>query len=126
MKFRIQYTPVHADTIREIVGDFEAVEVYPGTMIATVEGDESTKQALRDTGLDGCGLAILGMAPFDPDSPTLTITFPSAEHAAAFKSWLCNSGEQYFWDWCDYDNGPASVFDYHDPGGSVIRAEDME
>jgi len=125
MKFRVQFAKGLTDKIHGITGDFVATEVYMGTMVATVEGDEAMKQALRDTGLDGCGLAILGMDDFEPTEPTLTITFSSVEHAHAFKGWLCGSGEQHFWDWCEYDNGPASTFDYHDPGGNVIRAQDM-
>lgn len=32
---------------------------------------------------------------------SLTLKFPSKESAAEFAAWLCGSGEQGYWEWCE-------------------------
>jgi hypothetical protein len=65
-----------------------------------------------------------GRKKFEPTKPELTITFPSVEAAAAFKAWLCESGEQDYWNYTEI-NGPSCNFDYHNPGGSIIVATEV-
>ena len=36
------------------------------------------------------------------DKTTLKINFDSSEAAEHFASWLCNAGEQDYWDWMKY------------------------
>ena len=46
----------------------------------------------------------------------LTIEFPNQESATAFASWLCNSGEQSYWEWMEYrneENAKSVIFHYH-------------
>ena len=75
---------------------------------------------------EGNGLAIVGPGGFEPDVPELLIRFPSVAAASAFKFWLCNSGEQAYWDWMEFrpdqNRGPKVLFNYHFPGGSEIAA----
>ena len=65
---------------------------------------------------------------FEVNSTTLKIHFPHIEAANLFKSWLCEMGEQDFWEWEEvnktYDG--SIKFNYHDPGGSNIGAEEQE
>lgn len=50
---------------------------------------------------------------------TLKIEFDNSEAAMHFATWLCESGEQSYWNWMEYreeeENGPitATSFDYH-------------
>ena len=57
-------------------------------------------------------------------SNDLTIRFPNKGAALAFKSWLCNVGEQQYWDYMDCQDPPNNSvrFDYHTEG-SVIHTE---
>lgn len=49
------------------------------------------------------------------------ITFASATARDHFLKWLCDSGEQQYWQWMEYreeeEDGPitATTFDYHTP-----------
>lgn len=50
------------------------------------------------------------------DENDLIIKFPTREDALEFASWLCNSGEQDFWNYQDEsvdDIRPTLNFDYH-------------
>ena len=58
---------------------------------------------------------------FQTTTPQLTILFPSTAAANTFKEWLCEAGEQSYWDWCDV-HGHACNFEYHNPGGAIIHA----
>lgn len=51
----------------------------------------------------------------------ITIRFPSSADALSFKEWLCNSGEQRYWDWQDNAQERAVEFDYW-VGKSIIDA----
>ena len=47
---------------------------------------------------------------------TLKIEFPSQEYLDAFTCWLCEEGEQDFWQWEEGKNNPRMVdFIYHHP-----------
>ena len=92
--------------------DFEGGEV--------VIGDDHLKQKYLDTGLDGNGIAILGMKEFKPDKCSLTFHFPDYSFAHQFKIWMSNSGEQQFNNYLEADVGSYMNFNYHDPGGSDI------
>ena len=64
----------------------------------------------------------------DPENGTITIRFSNPRAAHHFKSWLCGSGEQYYWDWIDcreYEEpGPIRAkFDYWHEDPNVIPAE---
>ena len=39
------------------------------------------------------------MAKKQKHTESLTFQFENLEAAEHFKSWLCGSGEQYYWDW---------------------------
>jgi hypothetical protein len=62
--------------------------------------------------------------------PKLTIEFDSQEALEGFASWLCESGEQNYWEW--YENKKiivAKQFDYHSENGdflegNIIKATD--
>lgn len=117
--FRVQFQPEHRKLVLGIAGG--SLIKQEGNII-TVEGGDDMKKRFQDTDLCGRGIAILGLKGFDADETTLTINFPSVRHAKVFKEWLCGSGEQDFWQWCEAQEEPLSYFDYHDPGGSVIPA----
>lgn len=60
--------------------------------------------------------------------PTLHIEFDSEEAAGHFKSWLCESGEQAYWQWMECreqeigdedDPITALEFDYWLPDGRI-------
>ncbi|MFA5024227.1 MAG: hypothetical protein WC523_04685 [Patescibacteria group bacterium] len=59
----------------------------------------------------------------------LTFEFENEEAANHFKSWLCGSGEQAYWDWMDCREGEEDGditglnFNYHNKNGSVIPVE---
>lgn len=44
----------------------------------------------------------------------LTFDFPTPAARGEFITWLCESGEQSFWQWCEVDQEerPAVTFDY--------------
>lgn len=59
-------------------------------------------------------------ALFDRHGDKLIFTFSSQEAANHFKSWLCEMGEQQYWDWMTYREQEEEVgditaleFDYH-------------
>lgn len=66
---------------------------------------------------------------FDPTNGTLKIRFESPEAARHFKLWLCESGEQAYWDWMDCreeeqaGNITATEFAYHGDDPNVIETE---
>lgn len=41
------------------------------------------------------------MFKFEPSSRELVIRFASREAARHFKSWLCEAGEQDYWQWME-------------------------
>lgn len=59
------------------------------------------------------------MNKFEKHSETISLAFESYEAAQHFKSWLCESGEQQYWEWMTYreqeENGDITgmQFDYH-------------
>ena len=79
---------------------------------------------------DGMGRFILGdnMA-FEVTGPTLTFKFDSEEAAEHFKVWMCESGEQSYWEWMEYreqeEEGDITgvCFSYHNEDGSIIPVE---
>lgn len=51
---------------------------------------------------------------FMPRGATITIEFPSKEHAAAFKSFMCDgSGEQNLWEIFEMNGQQGMGFDWH-------------
>jgi hypothetical protein len=56
---------------------------------------------------------------FRAHSNTLVLKFASQKAADHFKSWLCGSGEQAYWNWMECreqeEKGPITAlnFDYH-------------
>jgi hypothetical protein len=64
---------------------------------------------------------IEGMATdtFAPPGKRLVFTFGSQAAAEHFKSWLCGSGEQHYWNWMEHREGEedgaitALSFNYH-------------
>ena len=58
----------------------------------------------------------------------LTIRFTTKEQAQEFATWLCESGEQQYWEWGEHRIARAlrspkdfvSQFDYHN-GGATIK-----
>ena len=64
----------------------------------------------------------------------ITIRFSNPEAAEHFASWLCEAGEQDYWNWMEYreedDDGDITAidFDYHGESGkfmsdNIIRTE---
>lgn len=55
----------------------------------------------------------------DPKETVIQIKFANPEAAKHFASWLCESGEQSYWDWMEYreedEEGDITAidFDYH-------------
>jgi|CXWL01.1.fsa_nt_gi hypothetical protein len=50
--------------------------------------------------------------------PTLKIEFPSQEALKEFTTWLCESGEQSYWEWMDNQDEERIYkvdFEYHHP-----------
>lgn len=125
--FRVIFGEEHRELVYKIAGNKVVEETTrdydPDSAIITVKGGAKEKEQFRATGLDGRGIAILGMKGFEPDAPRLTFHFPDVEAAAKFKSWLCNSGEQSFW----MGDGNENIsFEYHDPGGCDVVAKYTE
>ena len=66
---------------------------------------------------------------FEVTGPKLTFEFASEEAAEHFKTWLCESGEQGYWNWMEYreDEDAGNItglrFDYHNKDGSIIPVE---
>lgn len=58
---------------------------------------------------------------FKPESKTLTLEFPSLEDAEFFKAWLCDAGEQAYWDAAECSEMPFLPIAYHEPGGDIVR-----
>jgi hypothetical protein len=64
---------------------------------------------------------------FDFKGAALVFNFDNEEAANHFKSWLCESGEQAYWDWMEYreqeGKGPitGTSFNYHVLDGSIIE-----
>lgn len=65
---------------------------------------------------------------FDDTGETLHIQFGSEEAARHFKSWLCEQGEQQYWEWMECreyemedgeDPITALEFDYWQPDGRI-------
>ena len=56
---------------------------------------------------------------FEFSGNKLTFEFENSESANHFKSWLCESGEQDYWNWMEYREEEESgkitglKFDYH-------------
>jgi len=67
---------------------------------------------------------------FEPTETRLSIEFDCVEQANAFKSWLCNSGEQQFWKHCEiHMDDPLIPYhtDYHgDPNTVLFSAEPVK
>jgi len=65
------------------------------------------------------------MKNFDSNSPTLVLQFDNVDAVNHFKSWLCESGEQHYWDWMieaeeDWEGNISGInFDYST--GSTIK-----
>ena len=67
---------------------------------------------------------------------TIKIEFDNPEAAQHFATWLCESGEQQYWNWMEgreeEEEGPitATSFDYHntqvDEHGEKVYGEFME
>ena len=63
---------------------------------------------------------------FTPKTRVLTIRFDNQKACEHFKSWMCGSGEQSYWDQMEYreceDDGniTATHFDYHKETDSII------
>ena len=58
-----------------------------------------------------------------------TFEFPSPEARSEFLVWLCESGEQDYWMWCEVDpeERPAVTFDYHtENGGEFAGSSDKK
>lgn len=63
----------------------------------------------------------------------LTIEFDNQEAAHHFAIWLCESGEQQYWEWMGYreedeedGNITATSFDYHGPEDETKTEADPE
>lgn len=56
---------------------------------------------------------------FTPTDAVVHVRFETVKQAAAFKAWLSNSGEQYFFESCEYSldpevsDNPPTLSDYH-------------
>jgi len=126
--FRVQFNSDLREEIERIAaengGDILATrQVDRDTLevrIAAGDNPEPCKEAFRRSEYHGRGLAVLGIDDFDPKHDYVTVTFPDVETAQLFKSWLCESGEQGFWDWEQEHLGHRTKFDYHDPGGCLV------
>ena len=64
---------------------------------------------------------------FEVTGPTLTFKFANEEAAEHFKVWLCESGEQSYWEWMEYREQEEDTkqitginFNYHNKDGSII------
>lgn len=104
----------------------------PAMPLATIEERESVVWVL-DADPDavrvaigneqGHGAGMVGAAGFECQRPELVFRFPSRAAATAFKTWLCDSGEQDYFEWTrhpDADRSTRVVFGYHFPGGSEV------
>lgn len=66
---------------------------------------------------------------FEVTGPTITFKFANVEAAEHFKVWMCESGEQGYWEWMEYreqeEDGDITGlrFNYHNDDGSVIPVE---
>lgn len=66
---------------------------------------------------------------FKTKSKTLTFEFENVEAANHFKLWLCESGEQGYWEWMDYyeqeedGNITGLQFEYHSETPEVIEVK---
>lgn len=53
---------------------------------------------------------------FNQHSNKLTFVFSSPEAANHFKTWLCESGEQQYWEWMEYreseEDGDITALDF--------------
>lgn len=125
--FRVSFQEKYRQLVQEIAGEhLVSSEVGDYGSVITVNGDEDLKQKYLDTGLDGRGIAILGMKGFAPDRPSITFYFPDIASADQFKSWMCNQGEQYFMVEDEETGEDYMHFEYHDPGGSDVIVSYIE
>lgn len=68
----------------------------------------------------------------DPKETTLQIKFANEAAAAHFALWLCESGEQDYWNWMEYrepeEEGDitATSFHYHGPEDESKAEDDTE
>lgn len=53
---------------------------------------------------------------------TVSMTFPSEKHKEHFFDWLCNQGEQDYWDAHEGTNDPIVAFDYFAGGNKFLEA----
>ena len=64
---------------------------------------------------------------FEVAGPNLTFQFNTPEAAEHFKVWMCESGEQGYWEWMEYREDEEDTkditgldFNYHYKDGSII------
>lgn len=63
----------------------------------------------------------------DVEDTDLIIRFSNKEAARHFAVWLCEAGEQDYWQWMEYrerkENGDITVktFDYHGPNKTFLK-----
>lgn len=96
------------------------VEVPSGSVLWILEADpDAVRAAIGDA--VGHGVALVGAAGFGCERPELVFRFPSKAAATAFKTWLCEAGEQSYWHWMQQGEYEERVlFGYHFPGGSEV------
>ena len=52
----------------------------------------------------------------------ITIKFPDSAHANLFKDWLCDAGEQCFWEWTECAGFGEPQIKYRSINGKTIFA----
>ena len=69
---------------------------------------------------------------FNPTMPVLALVFDNADMAQHFKTWLCESGEQAYWDWMEYreeeEEGDITArhFNYHKHPNQIIGSKEKK
>jgi hypothetical protein len=139
--FRVQFCGVPGHPIEEIERVIMGIagscvvekEKKPDYWIFTVDPMTSQhevllKKALKTSGFNGCGLAVLGMKGWTIEGNKITLTFPDSKAANLFKSWLSHS-EQHFAEWLreepEYESKGLG-FDFRDPGGDEIAVVEYD
>lgn len=126
--FKVQFQEEHRTLVIKLAGK-ALVEVQENDISKGIYGpqaivnDDRLKAVYEATGLCKRGIAVQSMKGFEPDEPRITITFDSVEDAKRFKDWLCNQGEQDFYEFEKMAGVlVCTTFEYHDPGGCDIKA----
>ncbi len=59
------------------------------------------------------------------DKFSATFNFSSLSSREAFVSWLCNNGEQSYWNWCESNDDSVVQFDYWGNGKPFMHLHDQ-